>query len=580
MIKKMIGTLMLLGFIALSFGQAADLFFSEYVEGASNNKAIEIYNGTGAAVDMSQYTIKLASNGNEWSATNILTPPAGTMLANGDVYVIANSSAITAIIDVSDVTSTVTYFNGNDALGLFHGTTQIDAIGVYQTDPGTAWDVAGTTAATLNHTLIRKPSVTQGNLNWTVSAGSNMDNSEWIVHPQDYIANLGSHQFGGGGNNAATPTFNPPAGVYSGTINVTLASTTPGAQIRYTTNGTDPTETSTLYSAPIAISANTTLKARAYASGYDPSYVATAAYTFPVMVNNIAALRAAAADGTTVYHLAGEVFLTFQQSFRHQKFVQDHTGAILIDDYNGVITTTYAVADGITGITGTLNRYTTGMLQFWPSMNSAPATSTGNVIPTPTVTLADINSNIEFYQAKLVHIDAVHFNSPTGNFANGTSYDLSDATGTLLFRTQFYDVDYIGTPMPVGNFNLRAIVQQYNDLNQITARFQADFNPPVANDDEVGVPAATRLIGNYPNPFNPSTTISFEQTKAAPAQITVYNLKGQAVKHFELGNADKGLNKVTWNGTDDSGQPVSNGVYYFRLKSGSYTSTKKMVLMK
>ena len=157
MIKKMIGTLMLLGFIALSFGQAADLFFSEYVEGASNNKAIEIYNGTGAAVDMSQYTIKLASNGNEWSATNILTPPAGTMLANGDVYVIANSDAIAAIIDVSDVTSTVTYFNGNDALGLFHGTTQIDAIGVYQTDPGTAWDVAGTTAATLNHTLIRKP---------------------------------------------------------------------------------------------------------------------------------------------------------------------------------------------------------------------------------------------------------------------------------------------------------------------------------------------------------------------------------------------------------------------------------------
>ncbi|HQH50383.1 MAG TPA: lamin tail domain-containing protein, partial [Candidatus Cloacimonadota bacterium] len=177
MIKKVLGTVILLGFITMMFAQAQTLFFSEYLEGSSNNKAIEIFNGTGAAVDLSQYSVKLGSNGNEWSTTNSVNL-SGT-LANNDVYVIANSQAIAAIQDVADLTHTVTYFNGNDCLGLFQGDTMIDIIGVYMNNPGTAWDVAGVTGATLNHTLIRKPEVTQGNTDWTSSAGTNADNSEW-----------------------------------------------------------------------------------------------------------------------------------------------------------------------------------------------------------------------------------------------------------------------------------------------------------------------------------------------------------------------------------------------------------------
>ncbi|HYX05793.1 MAG TPA: T9SS type A sorting domain-containing protein, partial [Bacteroidales bacterium] len=166
-----------------------DLIFSEYIEGSSSNKAIEIYNGTGADVDLSGYSVKLAPNGGAWGNTLNLT---GT-LAAGDVFVIANASADQVIQDVADATSNVTYFNGNDALGLFKGADSIDVIGVQGTDPGTAWDVAGVANATLDHPLVRKRTVTQGQTDWALSAGTNTDDSEWEVYDQNTFSFLGYH---------------------------------------------------------------------------------------------------------------------------------------------------------------------------------------------------------------------------------------------------------------------------------------------------------------------------------------------------------------------------------------------------
>ncbi|PIS27307.1 MAG: hypothetical protein COT43_11180 [Candidatus Marinimicrobia bacterium CG08_land_8_20_14_0_20_45_22] len=165
------------------------VFFSEYIEGSSSNKALEIYNATGAEIDLSKYSVKLGANGAVWGNTEMLTGS----LAAGDVYVIANSAASAPILSVSDITSTTTYYNGDDALGLFYGDQQVDAIGKYLTDPGTAWDVAGVTTAMLDHTMIRKPSVVTGDTSWTTSAGTNADDSEWIVKAKDTFGYLGSH---------------------------------------------------------------------------------------------------------------------------------------------------------------------------------------------------------------------------------------------------------------------------------------------------------------------------------------------------------------------------------------------------
>jgi len=185
----------------------ADLFFSEYIEGSSNNKALEIYNGSGAAVDLSQYAIWRISNGGDWAEGQSNAVELSGTLQNDDVFVICNSSANAEIQALSDmIGTTATYYNGNDAVGLAHNGVLIDAIGEEGADIGTAWDVAGVSEATLNHTLIRKSSVTAGNTNWVSSAGSNASDSEWIVMDLDDISNLGTHQ--GSGADETPPVIN------------------------------------------------------------------------------------------------------------------------------------------------------------------------------------------------------------------------------------------------------------------------------------------------------------------------------------------------------------------------------------
>ena len=175
---------------------ASDLFFSEYGEGSGSNKYLEIYNGTGEDVDLSNYLIKQSTDGWEWN--DAIDTLSGT-LANGDVYVIANTSASNSILLEADLTeSVITNFNGNDARALIKvvggDTTVLDYIGSFGSTPVSgAWDVAGVTDATANHTLTRKRAETSGNTNWTLSAGTNTADSEWIVHDQNTWAYLGTH---------------------------------------------------------------------------------------------------------------------------------------------------------------------------------------------------------------------------------------------------------------------------------------------------------------------------------------------------------------------------------------------------
>lgn len=474
---------------------ANTLFFSEYLEGSSNNKALEIFNGTGAPVDLSQYTVKLGSNGGTWGNTLTLS---GT-LANNDVYVIANAQANAAILAVSDVTSTVTYFNGDDALGLFQGETLIDVIGQYLTDPGTAWDVAGTVGAMLNHTLIRKSTIVQGNTDWAVSAGTNADNSEWIVEAQDYATNLGAHLFEpGGSNTVATPVIAPGGGIYTAPVSVTITCSTPSSSIFYTLDGSTPSPSSTPYTAPVTIGGTTTLKAIATAAGMTNSSVATAAYTFPIALANLTALRAATADGTTVYHVSGEVMLSFQQTFRNQKYLQDSTAGILVDDQAGTVTTTYSVGDGITGITGRISEYG-GMLQFVPVANFASASSTGNAITPVVATYAQLTSAFDTYESRLVKVLGVTFTEPTGVFANGVLYPTTDPTGSFNIRTTFYDVDYISANVPTTTKDITGIPNsRVTEGNLFTPRSAADFADPAGT---IAAPAFSHPSGNYFAPF-------------------------------------------------------------------------------
>ncbi|MCH7764850.1 MAG: lamin tail domain-containing protein, partial [Candidatus Marinimicrobia bacterium] len=193
-------TVMIIMICSLASGQATDLFFSEYAEGGSgNNKYIEIYNGTGADIDLSNYQVWGSNNGGDWKAARQHSL-SGT-LVDGDVYVMAADAADQAILDETDLAlayESAMHYTGDDAVGLAKdngtGTFElIDVIGVPDNDPGSGWNVAGVVDATKDHTLVRKASVTTGNTNWTTSAGTNETDSEWKVYDDMTWDYIGSH---------------------------------------------------------------------------------------------------------------------------------------------------------------------------------------------------------------------------------------------------------------------------------------------------------------------------------------------------------------------------------------------------
>ncbi len=197
---------------------APAVFFSEYIEGSSNNKALEIYNATGSEVELTNYRLYRANNGSaEWQDTLNLTG----MLAAEDVFVAANPSADAAILAEADTTHSITFYNGDDVIALTWndgGTwTIIDVIGELGVDPGSAWDVAGVTEATNEQTLIRKPSIMMGQTVWATSAGTNADDSEWIVNDQNDFSNIGI--YGASAPSPVTVTFNVNTATMPDTLN-------------------------------------------------------------------------------------------------------------------------------------------------------------------------------------------------------------------------------------------------------------------------------------------------------------------------------------------------------------------------
>ena len=111
--------------------------------------------------------------------------------------------------------------------------------------------------------------------------------------------------------------------------------------------------------------------------------------------------------------------------------------------------------------------------------------------------------------------------------------------------------------------------------------YEYGSEPYVGNDDPVVVPPPTAFgLCNYPNPFNPTTTIRFELPQDAPVNLCIYNLKGQRVKELVDTTLRIGQHQALWDGTDSRGIHVASGVYYCRLTAGKDSETRKMMLIK
>ena len=212
----------LIPFVAAPTAQAAptELFISEYIEGSSNNKALEFYNGTGAPVNLATggYNVQMFFNGNPVST---LTINLDGTVATGDVYVLAQSSAAPAILAEADQTNGSGWFNGDDAVVLRKGTTVIDSLGQVGFDPGTEWGTGLTSTA--DNTLRRKAGIEAGDTNPSDAFDPSVT---WNGFATDTFDGLGRHSLEDAPAVASTEPANGASGVAPDT-DVTVTFTEP-----------------------------------------------------------------------------------------------------------------------------------------------------------------------------------------------------------------------------------------------------------------------------------------------------------------------------------------------------------------
>jgi predicted extracellular nuclease len=176
-------SILIAGACLLGSHAMADVIFSEYIEGSSNNKAIEIMNTGSESVDLSQFSIELYSNGN-LTVQNLQTL-SGTLDA-GSVFVLANSSAVDDILNVADITSSITFFNGNDVLLLKQNDVVVDRIG----------QLGNSESYGANVTLVRNDDITSGDPQFDLPFDPTV---EWTSFPQNTFTYLGNSEDNGGG---------------------------------------------------------------------------------------------------------------------------------------------------------------------------------------------------------------------------------------------------------------------------------------------------------------------------------------------------------------------------------------------
>ena len=215
MTKKILLSMSMIFAISINAQNCSELFFSEYVEGSSQDKAIEVYNPTNATIDLSNYQIERYSNGSQSSVEGGVTTLTG-MLASGDAFVLTNGEtdisssfgfcdpALIALGDMSEPSGsypTPMHMNGNDAMVLTKGAEIIDVIGRVGEDPAagngsgawTADTASGFTEGswwTMQHTLIRKRTVLDGDINGVDLFNPSL---EWDSLPLGTWNNLGAH---------------------------------------------------------------------------------------------------------------------------------------------------------------------------------------------------------------------------------------------------------------------------------------------------------------------------------------------------------------------------------------------------
>lgn len=397
--------------------------------------------------------------------------PAGVQYAENEVHVLDN--------DVTLVTNQCYFFtqlrvyasNGHDgnfythALPLYIDSLAFnmgynsDDINIYGSTDGNTWTSVGTISITGSAYADYGLSFGSNNYNYFKF---DVDGSNQIRVASMTIFYKSS---GPSGNTAEIPTFSPVPGFYTSPISVSIASGTAGASIYYTTDGTTPTTSSTLYTAPIPLSQSTTLKAVATAAGYQNSPTVIATYSFPETVSNLAAFKAQTSAPTNQpFLIDNDVTYVFGQG--QYTYVKDASAGLLI--YGNGITTSYNEGDQISNLIGTRSVYA-DQVEMTATQNTAPATTnTGSVTPI-TLTISDLLTNYDNYDAQLITIENVTF--PNGFTGSQTTF--TQGTDELTLYNRFG----IDTTLLAGaTTSITGFAAIHNGTIQICPRYNSDLS--------------------------------------------------------------------------------------------------------
>ena len=568
--------LLFLGLVGLA-GQvlANGLFFSEYVEGSSNNKALEIYNATGAAVDLSLVTVNEYGNG---AATPSYTVTLSGSLAPEDVYVISHASAVAEVQAVTDINSTVCYYNGDDAVELVYDGATVDVIGVIGSDPGSHW-VAGD-GYTNEFTLVRNASICDGSQALTEEDWTATGAPQWTAYPQNTFSYLGAHVAACGGGNLppviAGPSIDPdPA--QPGLMTTVSADVTDDGTVQYVllhygldaglldsmeemlpAGGDAWSATLPPYDACTQVFYQITAGDTEGAVTVSPILNYTVACTL-----TIAEIQGGVADSpydglvVTTSGIVSAIGTSGSGSF----FIQDASA-----EWSGIQvygSSAVAVGDEVL-VTGTVDEY---FGQTEVILGEFETLSSGNE-PYAPLTLAYSADMGEAHESVRVCFEGQFVcTSEANNYGEAL---LEDESGELMTDDLFYAFQ----PTLGGCYELCGVVYFGYGVFRLEPTGEAD----VVSCDAV---SANELVGSFelghawPNPFNPSTNLSYTLERSAEARLAVYDLLGREVAVLVDGLVEGGAHVATF----EAGS-LPSGVYFARLTSEGASATQRLLLVR
>ena len=542
----------------------SDLIISEYVEGSSFNKAIEIYNGTGADVDLSAYTLQKQQDG-DGDYGNALAL-SGT-LASGVTYVIVNHQCKESdLLDQADLKSEsqVVNFNGNDAVALFKGTEKIDEVGVFGSSEDWGKDV------TLRRIYGEGPTATYDPSEWTEAdkddfsdvgkfgadveapsirmvTGEASDPNTIMVHVTELLDSLSAVTVS---NYSLDNDATVDSAIYESDRKYVVLKTsklTAGTEYTITVNGVTDRSGNAMNNVTYTFTFGyIDVEDLAALNDLRDSYVEGQAYriTNPVVVTAVIGKFGSGQNTTNVWVQDQGCETTLGHSMMLYRIEENASNL--------------QVGSVINNLIGQLTVYNDLIEMQYIDEASMEITGETADVTVTTVTVAQLlGENGMDYQNALVRIDGVIF-AETGSFAENTSYNISDGTSTIVFRTN-REGSYLGEAIPTTEVSVIGYIGWYNNQAQILPRVKEDIFTPSANE------AARRIeVAVYPNPTDGDLNVRAE----GRFDLNVYSVSGTLVL------AQEGLDSEAR--IDLSG--LSKGVYLVEVKTAEGSAMNKVVV--